>query len=378
MRVITSFILVLISCVMSAQSKYEVISSTNLNVRSAPDAKAKVVGSLKPGEIVWVSSISDGWAEIAFMNKSGYAVSRFLKVAEVQEETIQSDSIVRRFVYEVASTSRLNVRNRPSTQSQILGSLPPGYIIEAGEETGDWLKFSYNGTEAYVSLKFLRHEEIVEQIIVESVQDEPESVVEEPVLVEENVEIEASKNLEIKLPDFMKATCLIEKPCLLSDKFDLFMAGRVGFGLSSYTWTEGDVNGKMGLSLGAVAQMYWKENRTYYMEASVGYAVRGAAKLPMHYLSIGVAPFGYYYDYNDFRLVGSGGLYFGIPLSALEYVDLSKLDIGVSLGAAVEYNLLSFGLEFDHGFVNISTTDVKLYNWSLMAKITCKIISFNK
>lgn len=378
MRVIASFILVLISCVISAQSKYEVISSTSLNVRSAPDPKAKVIGSLKPGEMVQVSSISDGWAEIAFMSQSGYAASRFLKMVEVPEETIQSDSIVRRVVYDVASTSRLNVRNKPSTQSQVLGSLSPGYRIEGGEEIGDWLKFSYEGTEAYVSLKFLRREEIIEQIIVEVVEEEPEAVVEEPVVVEEIVEMETPKKREMRLPDFMKADCLVEKPCLVSDKFDLFLSGRVGLGLSSYTWKTGDVNGKMGLSLDAVAQMYWKESRAYYMEASVGYAFKGAAKLPMHYLNVGVAPLGYYYDYNDLRFVGSGGLYLGIPLSSLEYVDLSKLDIGMSLGAAVEYNLLSFGLEFNHGFMNISTPDVKLNNWSLMAKITCKIISFNK
>lgn len=149
-------------------------------------------------------------------------------------------------------------------------------------------------------------------------------------------------------------------------------------GISSFIWKGGEVNGKAGVSLDAVAQAYWKSIAELYMEASLGYSFKGAAKLPMHYLNIGLSPFGYYYDYNDLRFVGNCGFYFGVPLSSLEYVGLSKFDLGASVTASVEYNLLSFGLEFNHGFINIATPDVKLNNWGLMAKLTCKIISLNK
>lgn len=376
-RLFWTIICAVLTVCVYAQSRYEVISSTNLNVRSAPDSKALVIGSLKPGEIVTVLSVSDDWAEVPFHQQKGYAAVRFLKLVNLQESIAPSDSsIIRRWVYDVISTSRLNVRDKPSTQSQVLGTLTPGFRIETGEEVGDWLKFEYNGVESYVSLRFLKKEEIIEQIVVETVQEEPELVaVEETIVVEDAVDITPSKNRE--LPEFLKHKFLFNKPCLTSEKIDLMLSGRIGIGLSSYSWKDGTVNGKIGLSLDAVAQMYWKNGVNYYTEASLGYALKGAANLPMHYLNIGLSPLGYYYDFNEIRFVGNAGFYMGCPLSSLAYVQLSKFDLGLCLAAAIEYNMFSIGLEYNHGLMNISASDVNLKNWGLMAKITCKIMSFN-
>lgn len=287
--------------------------------------------------------------------------------------------------YEVVSSSRLNVRSKPSTQSEIIGTLAPGQRIENGTETGQWLRFEYESSHGYVSLRYLKK---IEESFSVLQKDEPLVVavsqeVEEVPVPEQVKEEEPVPIRQWLLPSFLEDDFLVHVPCISSDRIDIYLSGRFGLGLSSFTWKEGAVDGGFGLALDVAAQAYWNDQvsfipRGYYAEASLGYAFKGAAGLPMHYIDFTLSPFGYYHDFSDFRLAGCVGPYFGIPVSSLKYVGLSKFDVGLNMSASIEYNLLSLGLEFDHGFTNISVPSVKLNNWSLMAKLTCKIISFNK
>ncbi|OCA92004.1 SH3 domain-containing protein [Pseudobacillus wudalianchiensis] len=53
---------------------------TTLNVREKPSPRAKIVGSLKNGTIVYVYSTEPGgWSKIKYKNKAGYVASRYLK-----------------------------------------------------------------------------------------------------------------------------------------------------------------------------------------------------------------------------------------------------------------------------------------------------------
>lgn len=181
-----------------------------------------------------------------------------------------------------------------------------------------------------------------------------------------------------ELPDF-----IFRKGCIDSDKMDLYLSGRLGLGLSSFTWEDGPVYGKCGFSLDAVAQFYLKEKISflpagYYAEASFGYAAKGASSFPMHYLDLSILPVGYSYDFKHFKAVGKFGFYTGFPVSKLKHTYDSNIDFGISLGAAVDYKLFSAGLTFNHGFINVSSSDVRLTNWSIMLQLTCKILSFNK
>lgn len=357
---------------LSAQTAlYKVVSSKNLNVRSAPDTQAEVIGVLKPEEIVQVISAYDGWAEFMFFGRHGYSSLNYLqKVEDDIVRPVREDRIVK-VVYEVISSSSLNVRSSPSTQSPVIGSLASGTIIEVGEEVEGWLKFNHNGMEAYSSLKYLRRIEIVEQL-AQDVEDE------EPVVANEsNAYVEPEEITVHESKSILEYDSLFEKTCFSSDLFDVYLTGHLGLGLSSYTWSDGEVNGKLGMSFDAVGQIYWKDFANLYMDASIGYAYKGAAKLPLHYLNIGLTPLGYYYDYKDFRFVGNVGLYLGIPLSSLRHVETSKFDFGISVELSAEYNLFSLGVEFNYGFINVAVPYVHLHNWGVMAKLGCKILSFN-
>lgn len=68
------------------REKYEVISTTRLNVRSKPDAKSSVIGSLYPNDVIDVLSITDSWAKIEYKGRKAYVSSKYIKKVEVKEE----------------------------------------------------------------------------------------------------------------------------------------------------------------------------------------------------------------------------------------------------------------------------------------------------
>lgn len=55
----------------------------------------------------------------------------------------------------VNAGSGLNVRAKPSTSAAKLGSLPRGASITVLQDTGDWVRFVYQGKEAWVNDQFL-------------------------------------------------------------------------------------------------------------------------------------------------------------------------------------------------------------------------------
>lgn len=68
---------------------------TSLNVREAPSASSKVMGSLKKDSEVLVDSVVNGWAAIVFNDKVGYASKKYLSyqrpVETLQEEKIKQE-----------------------------------------------------------------------------------------------------------------------------------------------------------------------------------------------------------------------------------------------------------------------------------------------
>ena len=75
-----------------------------------------------------------------------------------------ASNVVGQEKYEVISTSRLNVRNKPTTNSSIIGTLNPHEQIDVYSIIDSWAKISYRSRMAYVSSKYIRKIEIKENI----------------------------------------------------------------------------------------------------------------------------------------------------------------------------------------------------------------------
>lgn len=66
-------------------TKYIVASSSNLNVRSAADSKASVIGSVHAGDTVRVLNTTGNWGQISYKSRTGYVSMSYLKIAAVQQ-----------------------------------------------------------------------------------------------------------------------------------------------------------------------------------------------------------------------------------------------------------------------------------------------------
>lgn len=52
-------------------------------------------------------------------------------------------------------SGKLNLRKRPSTQSEILGKIPKGEMITITGAEGTWYSVEYNGMRGYVSSEYV-------------------------------------------------------------------------------------------------------------------------------------------------------------------------------------------------------------------------------
>lgn len=59
-------------------TKYYCTARSVLNIRSAPSQNARVIGVLKPNQIVDVYEITNGFAKIKYNGSDGYASIKYL------------------------------------------------------------------------------------------------------------------------------------------------------------------------------------------------------------------------------------------------------------------------------------------------------------
>lgn len=125
---------------------------TTLNVRENPSPRAKVVGSLKNGAVVYVYNTEPGgWSKIKYNNKAGYVASGYLTPNVSSSPNSGGEKAT------VTASPSLNVRANPSPRAKIIGSLKKGATVSIyGTEPGGWSKIMYNGRYAYVASGYLK------------------------------------------------------------------------------------------------------------------------------------------------------------------------------------------------------------------------------
>ncbi|MCU5549322.1 cell wall-binding protein EntB [Bacillus cereus] len=115
-----------------------IVTADVLNVREKPTTESKVVEKVKNGQELKVINTEDGWSKIELNGKEVFVSSEFTKD-----------------VYHVTA-NLLNVRTEANTESEILGRLKKGDVIESTHQVKDgWLQFEYKGKTAYANVSFL-------------------------------------------------------------------------------------------------------------------------------------------------------------------------------------------------------------------------------
>ncbi len=158
--------------------------NTALNVRQASTTSSRIIGSLKGGEKVNIINESNGFYKIEFNNSYGYVYSKYIskdggdekaqivKQEEVKKEkvdeskkeaksTTKAEPIVLAIRYLnktgiVNVSSSLNVRERASISSKVIGSLSGNTKVTIVGEEGAFYKIEYKGSHGYVAKEYVK------------------------------------------------------------------------------------------------------------------------------------------------------------------------------------------------------------------------------
>ncbi|HII4440238.1 TPA: SH3 domain-containing protein [Clostridium perfringens] len=129
-----------------------------LNMRSGPGSNYEVIGTLRNNDKVEIIKEVDGWYEIKFNGKVGYASKSYITIVNEGSNNGTESEIKEGTVYGVSTN--LNVRTGPGTSYQVIGYLLSGDKVKIlGEENG-WYKVQFNastGTKnGYVSKDYIK------------------------------------------------------------------------------------------------------------------------------------------------------------------------------------------------------------------------------
>lgn len=124
----------------------DTIATTNasVNFRDGEGMKSNIIEILPKDATLTVLDDSTDWVKVEYNGKTGYVYKSYLKT-----ETVKTG------IVEIGNGS-LNIRQKPSTQSKVLGKLHTGDKIKIEGETSNWYKINYEGKTGYVSKKYVK------------------------------------------------------------------------------------------------------------------------------------------------------------------------------------------------------------------------------
>ena len=266
--------------------------------------------------------------------------------------------------YEVISSSNLNVRSSPTSKSKIVGSLKQHETIDVYSFTGTWAKISYKDKNAYVHSKFIRK--------IKS-QDDSIIIVDTPNELSDSVIVERKDDV-VEKP-------ILDKTYLNANRIGIDFLATVYGGFSNFVSDHASPKGTFGFGIDAGLKFMANDvlcfiPKNYFMEASLGYSMRGNRAFPMHYIMMKLSPVGYRYKIDELYLSAKIGAYVGYTFSTIE-TDLhtfdSNVDVGILSSLSVEYEGISLGVSYERGFMNVCDSNLKLKNQCIFLNLSYTI-----
>lgn len=98
-KLIVTLIMLLTVVVAFADNSYKVTSSSRLNVRKSPSKTSTVIGTFESGQQIEVLSVSNGWAQVRYNDKTGYVSARYIALlpapanTEVTKEELKEEPV---------------------------------------------------------------------------------------------------------------------------------------------------------------------------------------------------------------------------------------------------------------------------------------------
>lgn len=126
--------------------------SNNLNVRAKASTSSKVVGQMKRGAAGTILSKSKEWTKIKSGKVTGYVSNDYIVTGTAAEKFAKAN-IKQKDV--TVTTDILNVREKKSTTSKVLGKVKKGAVYPVQSGTKEWIQIKYLGKNGYLSRDYV-------------------------------------------------------------------------------------------------------------------------------------------------------------------------------------------------------------------------------
>ena len=135
------------------------------DVYDGPGEEQEVLGVVEPGESYRATGQSAGWVRIEFEDTEGWIDSQYLSSIETvevedEEDDYDEDEEEQEIVdlieiSEAVGPDGLNLRAEPTTDSEIVTSIPAGEVFEILDEREDWIMIEQDGQSGWASIHFV-------------------------------------------------------------------------------------------------------------------------------------------------------------------------------------------------------------------------------
>lgn len=132
--------------------------SSDSDVYVLPVLYALKNGSLKKGDTVNIITVTANWVYISNNNISGWVFKTSIDGVDKEKTTTTTTTTEATTTTEnvvTVNTDAVNIREKPSTSSDILGSVGKGRKLEVISKSGDWTQVQFNKVKGYVLSKFV-------------------------------------------------------------------------------------------------------------------------------------------------------------------------------------------------------------------------------
>mgnify|MGYP003811620125 CR=1 FL=1 len=129
-------------------------TTANLNMRTGPGTKYKVILTIPKGKQVTATEKSGNWYKVSYSytskgkkyTKTGWVSGSYLKKVPTSGSSGSASGTTKitKTVYQ--TTANLNMRTGPGTKYKVIFTIPKGKTVSATEKSGSWLKVSYTYT----------------------------------------------------------------------------------------------------------------------------------------------------------------------------------------------------------------------------------------
>lgn len=157
------FILSNVTMVVFSIIIFSLISNGTINIKPKAYDKNEINS---PIYIAAGEAVTSTTTSCVVANITTHAVHTTDVYVDTSTEAVLSTDIT--VTYGVVNTEKdpLNLRSRPSTDSEILIKIPKNSTVEIISEEADWLKIKYDNIEGYVSKQYILLSDSIEEAIV--------------------------------------------------------------------------------------------------------------------------------------------------------------------------------------------------------------------